>query len=357
MQKTASMEAISLLYEQDAQPVIGVSGRTVRFLNQAARTLFGDVIPGTAIRRLLPEHVALHQASAFFATAKIKGQAFCVVLSSMPGLRIFRLVPVRRDVPFPHILVPSDLFSLELGLSSAYFSASAAEREDLTFRHYAARLEHATDQLRRWVQNASTLQQLLQGGVHPAEHVVDCAALTGSILENVQTLLDRRGIRVSLTLPESACGVRMSPELYETLLLNLLSNAIKSCRDNVTVSLTKGTRTVHLRVHDTGSGFPDGVLTDIFHAYSMGVLPHTRQQHAGYGLPVCFAAAEDLGGSLLIESSRGSGAAVQVMLPLAASGNAILHAPAKPDAQECARDFRIALSDALSDDDYYSENN
>ena len=64
-----------------------------------------------------------------------------------------------------------------------------------------------------------------------------------------------------------------------------------------------------------------------------------------------------LGGALLIESSRGSGAAVHVILPLAASGKAILHAPAKPDAQECARDFRIALSDALSDDDYYSENN
>ena len=46
MLTSASMEAISLLYESDAQPVIGVSGRTVRFLNLAARNLFGDVLPG-----------------------------------------------------------------------------------------------------------------------------------------------------------------------------------------------------------------------------------------------------------------------------------------------------------------------
>ena len=354
MQSATSMEAISLLYEPDAQPVIGVSGRTVRFLNLAARNLFGDVQPGTAVRKLLPEHVAQHQASAFFATAKIKGQDYCITLSSMPGLRIFRLERVRRDGAFGHIVAPSDLFSMELGLSSAYFSAMAAAQEDLTFRHHAARLERTADQLRRWVNNVRTLQTLREGGIHPAERIVDCSALLAAILETVQPLLDRRGIRLEFALPESPCPVRMAPEFFETMVLNLMSNAIKSCADGavIRINLMKGTRTVHLIIHDRGEGFQEGVLIDVFHAYCAGRLPNTDDSHAGYGLPTCFAVAEDLGGAMLIESSRGSGAAVHVILPLCATGKAALRSSDVPP--ECASPVicRSGLSDALSEEDY-----
>ena len=354
MQSATSIEAVSLLYEPDVQPVIGVSGRTVRFLNLAARNLFGDIQPGTAIRRLLPEHVAQHQSSAFFFFFKIKAHTYCVTLSSMPGLRIFRLEPVRRDTPFWHMVAPSDLFSMELGLSSAYFSAIAAEQEDLTFRHHAARLERTADQLRRWVNNVRTLQALCQGGAHPVERIVDCASLLAAILETVQPLLDRRGIRFALTLPESPCYVRLTPEYFETMVLNFISNAVKNCADGavISINLMRATRTAHLIIHDKGAGFQEGVLTDVFHAYCAGELPNTDQPHAGYGLPTCFAVAEDLGGALLIESSRGNGAAIHVILPLCASVKSTLRSSDVPP--ECASPAlcRIGISDALSEEDY-----
>lgn len=354
MQTDVSAEAISLLFAPDAQPVIGVRGRTVLFLNPAAQRLFGDVPSGTALRRLLPEHAAMHQGSAFFTTARIRGVPHCITLSSMPGFRIFRLEQVRTGTAFPDILAPSDLFSMELGLAATYFSNYAATQEDLGPRHYAARLEHTAEQLRRWVRNADTLQRLRHGQAQLSGQLIDCAATLSAIMETVQPMLDRRGMHIALSLPESGCSVRISPELFETLVLNLLSNALRSSPEHseIRIQLMKGTNTAHLVIRDAGEGFPEGVLPDVFHAHAVGALPRSDRRNAGYGLPVCFAIADHIGGAILIENVRGGGAAVHVVFPLSRSERMTLHAPPDPRDPELRSVCRTALSDALSDEDY-----
>ncbi|MBQ9044525.1 MAG: HAMP domain-containing histidine kinase [Oscillospiraceae bacterium] len=351
MQTAASAEAIARLFELDAAPVIGVNGRTIRFLNAAARALFGAVPPGTPIRRLLPAHAALHQASAFLATAQLRGTTHTVTVSSVPGLRLFRLEPMRTDVPFPDILAPDDLFSAELGLSSTFFSAYAATADDPAVRHYAARLEHTSDQLRRWVRNTTLLQELQRGARIASQQPTDCAALAAALSETLEPMLSRREVRLSCTLPGSPCAVRVSPEVLECILLNLLSNAVRACRDGgaVHINLMHETRMAHLTVTDSGPGFAEGVLTALFRDYRERTLHRADRSAAGYGLPVCLAAADAAGGAMLIENTRG-GAAVHAFLPLAVSGRATLRAPVKPqlDAHTC----RIGLSDALTDEDY-----
>ena len=347
-------ETISLIFELDACPVIGVKGRTVQFLNAAARAYYPDAIAGSAIRRLLPAHIALHQASAFLATAKIHGAVHVVTVTSMPGLRLFRLEPVTTDAEFPDFLVPSDLFSMELGLATSFFSAHAAQLGDPTVLHYAARLKQTSDQLRRWVHNASILQKLYRSKPSPAAHSIDCAASLAAITETIQLMLDRRQIRLSLTVPESPCRVRIPSDLFEALVLNLLSNAVKNCADGaqISVNLTSETSNAHLSIQDAGCGFPERILTDVFHAYRTGTLPRSDQSHAGYGLPVCFAITDAVNGSLLIENNRGNGASVHIFLPLVSTGKAVLHSPDAPEPAANPDLWRIGISDALSDEDY-----
>ena len=348
-----SADALPLLFALDATPVIGVTGRSVRFLNPAAQRLFGEVQPGCAIRRLLPEHVALHQASAFFATARIRAKSYVVTVTTMPGMRVFRLYPVAAHRAFPEMLAPSETFSMELGLSSSYFSAYAAEHEDLTLRHYAARLAHTTDQLRRWVNNTDVLQRLSGPSSHH-ERTCDCTALLAAIVEHAEPMLSRRRQALELTLPEAPARVRMAPELFEQMVLNLLSNAVQAADalDPIRVRLVTGTRTAHITIQDHGPGFPEGVLPAVFQAHAEGKLPYTEQAHRGYGLPVCFAITEHMGGSLLIENSRSGGAAVHVILPLHTGAKAALCAPETPDAEALRAVCRIGLSDALEDEDY-----
>lgn len=345
-------EPVSALFTADACPVIGVNGRTVRFLNPAAQRLFGAVGPGAPLRRLLPEHVVMHQARAFYATARIAKQPYAVTLTSMPELKIYRLEPVRRDAPFPGLIVPGNLLSLELGLSAGFFSAYAAGQTDPVLRHHAARLEHASDQLRRWISNVELLQELRQDMPVAAPVALDIVSVIQTIAEHIRPVLARRGIRLEVTVPESPCPVHAAAKLIEALLLNLLSNAVKSAPSGscVRVDLARGVRTVKLAVRDSGPGFPEHVLQEQFHAYSAHTLPTGTCR--GYGLPVCFAAADALRGSILIEAPRGDGACVSLILPMLPAAKAVMHMPgprsALPDMHTC----RAGISDALTDEDY-----
>lgn len=353
MPDLTSAEAISLLFELDACPVIGVNGRTVQFLNAAARAYWPEGMRGSAIRKLLPAHIALHQANAFLGTVRLRNVPHAATVTTMPGLRLFRLEPVHADRDYPELLVPDELLSAELGLESAFFSAHAAEHEDLSVRHYAARLERTSDQLRRWVQNVSLLQALRRGEARTPDRPLDCAAMLAAILETTEPMLARRGIRLATTLPESPCRVAISPELLEALVLNLVSNAVKSCSGGgtISVSLVRGTHDVHLSVYDSGAGFAEGVLPEVFRAWREGNLPRCAKPHAGYGLPVCFAVADEVGGAIVIENNRGNGACVHVYLPLSRSTRTVLNRAESLDTHALAERCRIGLADALNEAD------
>lgn len=349
---TSEIEPVSALFTADACPVIGVNGRTVRFLNPAAQRLFGTAGPGTPLRRLLPEHVVMHQARAFYATARVAKHPYAVTLTSIPELKIYRLEPVRCDAPFPGLLVPGNLLALELGMSAGYFSAYAAGQSDPVLQHHAAKLEHASDQLRRWISNVELLQELRQDIPGAAAVELDVVSVIQTIAGHVSSVLARRGVRLEVTAPESPCPVLASAKLIEALFLNLLSNAVKSAPSGscVRVDLARGVRTVKLTVRDSGPGFPEHVLQEQFHAYSAHTLPSGTCR--GYGLPVCFAAADALRGSILIEAPRGDGACVSLILPIHAAAKTVMHMPddcsSLPDMTDC----RIGISDALTDEDY-----
>ena len=349
-----STDTLPLLFALDACPVIGVSGRTIQFLNEAAQACFGDVPAGTAIRKLLPAHAALHQASAYFATARIKRMPYVVSVTSAPGLRLYRLEPVRPHGDRARLVMPDELFSAELGLASAFFSAHAAKADEPAVRYYAARLQRTSDQLRRWLNNTALLQMLHSGEGLPGARITDCTALLAAITEAAEPMLARSGQTLSLTLPETPCRVRMAPELFETLVLNLISNAMKASGSGgqIRITLMRETNTAHLTVTDTGEGFAKGVLTEVFRAYADGDLPRFSDHRAGFGLQVCLAVADELRGSVLLENSRSSGAAVHVFLPLHTSGKAVMQSPSKPRDPELKNRCRIGFSDALTDEDY-----
>ena len=346
-------EPVSALFSADACPVIGVNGRTVRFLNPAAQRLFPTAGPGTPLRRLLPEHVAMHQARAFYATARVAKLPYAVTLTSMPELKIYRLEPVRQDAAFPRMLIPGDLLALELGMSAGYFTAYAAGQGDPALRHHAARLEHATDQLRRWISNVALLQELRQDPAPSAGTVLDCAASVTLLADRIRPILSRKGIALECTVPESPCPVQAAPKLIEALFLNLLSNAVKSAPQGsaVRVDLTRGIRTMKLTIRDSGPGFPELALQEQFHAYSSFTLP--TENCRGYGLPVCFAAADALRGSILIEAPRGDGASVCAILPLHGAAKSEMRQPERNVELSDPNIWRFGISDALSDEDYF----
>ena len=187
---------------------------------------------------------------------------------------------------------------------------------------------------------------------------IDCAAMLPAMLELLEPMLSRHGLRIETELPASPCPVRILPEQFEALVLNLVSNAAGSCNAGgvIRARLARGVHTASLTLHDTGTGFAEGILPELFRAYRDADLPHGTSDSSGYGLPVCFAVADAMKGSVLIESARGRGATVSVILPLCTTGKAALRAPSVQDLLQSGEHYRVGISDALTDEDYLPDN-
>lgn len=128
--------------------------------------------------------------------------------------------------------------------------------------------------------------------------------------------------RVSLVyVPcESSPVIDYDPEKLMQIVSNLLSNALKftqqTGRVDVITSLSKDGQ-FEIKVHDNGSGIPEGFLPRIFDRFSRG---ESGYQHvtpgSGLGLALTKELVTLLGGTISAESIFGSGTEFVVSLPV-----------------------------------------
>lgn len=109
----------------------------------------------------------------------------------------------------------------------------------------------------------------------------------------------------------------------EQVVLNLVANATHVMRDKEgTLTLStfadEATKSVCLRVQDTGRGIPEAVLSRIFEPYFT-----TKQQGegSGLGLSISHNIVQEHGGRIEVESQLGVGTMLTVVLPAPGSVN------------------------------------
>lgn len=128
-------------------------------------------------------------------------------------------------------------------------------------------------------------------------------------------------LQVNVKGPEtSSLAATIAPELWQTLCTNVLLNAIQYSGAGSTVTVTLSLADDHTArcvIADQGEGIPADALAHVFHRFYRGDPSRSRASGgAGLGLAICKAIAEQAGGSITIESSRGLGTSVTVLLPL-----------------------------------------
>ncbi len=102
----------------------------------------------------------------------------------------------------------------------------------------------------------------------------------------------------------------------ERVLDNLVDNAVKYSPDGgtVTIDVRAGDREVAISVRDEGIGIPASELGGIFQPYRRGSNA-TMLRGIGLGLAGCRQVLEQLGGTLAVESTEGSGSTFTIRLP------------------------------------------
>jgi signal transduction histidine kinase len=130
--------------------------------------------------------------------------------------------------------------------------------------------------------------------------------------------ISARGISYSYRPAHPGLIVRADPEKTQQIVLNLLTNGVKYTDPGgkVTASAEMRNGSALLRVHDTGAGIPDRMLTHIFEPFvQLDRRLNQPRDGVGLGLTISRDLARAMGGDLLVESAVGSGSTFTLVLP------------------------------------------
>jgi PAS domain S-box-containing protein len=160
--------------------------------------------------------------------------------------------------------------------------------------------------------DAGKLELQEERGVDPRRLIEQCVRL-------VERQADEAGLHLSVEIADPVPLLVADRTRLTEILLNLLSNAIKFTEPGGSISIALRRRTeggVLFEVRDTGIGMSESeieIALEPFGQIDPGLC--RGQPGAGLGLPLARRFAELHGGSLLVDSEKGVGTTVTLLLP------------------------------------------
>jgi signal transduction histidine kinase len=176
----------------------------------------------------------------------------------------------------------------------------------------------ASARLTRLVNDLLDVGRLESGRVTLKPEPTDLAALTGEVLDDLATLLQERGHRLTVDA-EPGLAVPADPQHLRQALWNLTSNALKYTPNEgrIDIRLRREDHGVCWSVQDTGIGIPRAALARLFEKfYRADNVVSIETEGTGLGLYLARLIVERSGGQLTCESEEGQGSTFFVRLPL-----------------------------------------
>ncbi len=181
----------------------------------------------------------------------------------------------------------------------------------------------------------------------------DVPAMAREVVDTIQPLIDKRGNRLEVDIPQDLPPMRADLTKLRQSLFNLLSNASKFTEKG-TVGLTvsrddvEGRPWVVFRVIDTGIGMTPDQVASLFEPFNQADKSTTRKfGGTGLGLAITRRFCRMMGGDVTVESQPGKGSAFSIRLPLEAQPET---APEKPEAQDIHARGRAGTVLVIDDD-------
>ncbi len=150
--------------------------------------------------------------------------------------------------------------------------------------------------------------------------------LVDRIRETVELLrpqIQAHDLSLTLDLPEAPVEIVVDGAAFDRILTNLLTNAIKFTPEGgVRVTLREKEEIVEVAVVDTGIGISESFRQRIFEAFKQESEGIARDYEGiGIGLTITKRLVTLMDGTVQIESTKGEGTTVTVVLPKTASGS------------------------------------
>jgi CheY-like chemotaxis protein len=204
-------------------------------------------------------------------------------------------------------------------------------------------------QLSRLVDELIDISRITSGRIELMKEPVELQTIIDAALELARPLIEQRGHRLSLDLPEHPVELGADRTRVAQVLSNLLHNAAKYTEPNGDISLiaVDDGDDIVLRVRDSGIGIEPEMLSKIFDMFMQVDRSFERSQGGlGIGLTLAQRLVELHGGSLEARSEGlGHGAEFSVRLP-----KSPMEKPAAPVTQTPAPGERSRSRVVVADD-------
>ena len=202
-----------------------------------------------------------------------------------------------------------------LNVMLGHMQLLAIERLTDTGRH---RLEVLEAQVHRMMRLLDTCRE--QHGRVPFVVPVDLELLIGSVVSELEPVVEPQGIAIASTVDGIVPFVTGDRDLLHRVLLNVLINAADSIAGSGRIDIDARVEqvpsapvgTIHVDIVDTGIGIPADVLPRVF---DRGFTTKASGDSHGFGLGICREIIQMHGGDIRISSTPGTGTTVHLSLP------------------------------------------
>jgi signal transduction histidine kinase len=134
------------------------------------------------------------------------------------------------------------------------------------------------------------------------------------VVQLLEPEADKLAIDLLLELPDDPLQVDADREKLQQVLLNIIRNSLEALEDEggtirVELERAEGGEMLAIRVHDTGPGIPEEILSRIFEPFFS-----TKPMGTGLGMAICHSLIQQHGGVLRVSCEQGT--MVEILLPM-----------------------------------------
>jgi len=167
------------------------------------------------------------------------------------------------------------------------------------------------------------LSKLEAGEMDLGAGPVDLAEQAEKIAEELRPQAEGKGLTLRVETGEGPTRARADAGGVQIVLRNLMSNAIKYTEEGeVRVRAHRKNSEAVLEVEDTGIGMAPSRAEDLFEPFRQASEGMSREyEGTGLGLAVTKEAAEQMGGTIEVETEKGEGSRFTVRLPTPSEKN------------------------------------
>jgi two-component system sensor histidine kinase KdpD len=175
-------------------------------------------------------------------------------------------------------------------------------------------ISKASLRLNQQVENLLNLSRLESGHIQPKNDWCDVRELIYDVVQKVEEYNPQRKIGVSIGEHVPLCW--LDKVMLEQIVYNLLSNAAihTKASANIDVSAMCHADVLQIVVEDTGEGFKDVPVKDVFHKFSRERV--RKGEHHGLGLSIVKGFTDAIGGTINVVNKKSGGVLFTLYLPV-----------------------------------------